>query len=278
MAKKVKRYKKYSLKTFIHKYENLHINTFIVGNGKKKIIVFLPIPHSGILISKLVNKELIDKVTLIAFDIPGWAGNQQYVGSNLVPVYQIVNITKSIVRYLKIKRYSVIGFQFGARIATTLASSEENIRSVVLINPVFKKSLVKRSHKVLSKLLRTSIISPILKAYYLSKYLLEKNNIEKELSSSEILNNYMGMLRKSNAKVISDSIYKYYNIDLSLHLTSLVQHNLLILISKDYEDQVEYLRRAVGRENVNSSLIKNETYPFSLNEKLEKEVFKFLIE
>lgn len=277
MAKKVQRYSKYSLKIFNHSFDNLTVKTYVLGNGPKKVFLFSPIPHSGMLMVKFLEEEMLDQLTLISFDIPGWTG-EKYLEPEYTPIYKLVNISKSIAKYLKLKKYSVVGIEYGASIVTSLVNSEDRIESVVLINPVFKRSLVSGKYRMLCKLIKRLNLGQLVKNYYISQFRIKSKILLSDMFDQSILNVYMHMLNSMDSKVIGESIYRYYNTDLSLHLNRLVQSKLLVLYKEDLYNQVEYLRRVVGRENVESYLITKNGYPFQIDTESVKRIEKFLLD
>lgn len=226
---------------------------------------------------KFLEEEMLDQLTLISFDIPGWTG-EKYLEPEYTPIYKLVNVSKSIAKYLKLKRYSVVGIEYGASIVTSLVNSEDRIESVVLINPVFKRSLVSGKYRMLCKLIKRLNLGQLVKNYYISQFRIKSKILLSDMFDQSILNVYMHMLNSMDSKVIGESIYRYYNTDLSLHLNRLVQSKLLVLYKEDLYNQVEYLRRVVGRENVESYLITKNGYPFQIDTESVKKIEKFLLD
>jgi len=216
-------------------YKKQKIQTYIKGTGKHKILLLQKHPLSGLEIDKI---PFFPNCTFISIDIPGWIGNSTNTQLEYIEIYKIY---KHIINKLGIRKIDIISFDILTPIAIKLISDTDKISKGILIKPIFKS---RKENKTRIKILNNKILKTIYNQILRIKY------------------------TNTNTKNITNHYLQYINSNLYPNLIKL--NNINLLIVNPYKDQIEYIRKVIGNESIQT------IYTETIDNNIYKQFLEFL--
>ncbi len=233
---------------YIQKFVDYHgykINTYVFGNPKSNNVTFAfpSFPHSGRIFNNLLeNYADIQNVKLISFDLPGWGGDSENVFSrNRFSFETVVSIADTILADYRIGKFNILGYSFGGALALMLAKNlPERVCRVALVSAIISGEQVARYRSVrLVKLASKLGAGIVVKRLFMWRFLQAKRMLMNEIVGTEVesileqLQTYESSFSKANSKVLLDSLYSLFKIDLRDTLQSLSKQKFMIINSTE---------------------------------------------
>jgi pimeloyl-ACP methyl ester carboxylesterase len=138
--------------------DNILLNYKILGNNKNKTILVLHGWGRNIDEWLQTGKVLSRKYKVILLDLPGFGGSSS-IPKSPFDIYDYANLVGKFINELKIKKFALLGHSFGGKISIIVASKNESVQKLFLIDPSglknmnwtikFKKSLLNIFNTVL---------------------------------------------------------------------------------------------------------------------------------
>lgn len=233
MAVKINKQNQLRKRTLQYKKQKIQI--YLKGSGKHKILLMQQYPMSGTELDKI---PFFTNCTYISIDIPGWIGNSSNIPINYIEIYKIY---RYIINKLNIENFNIISFDVLTPIAIKILSDTDKVKKCVLIKPIFQS---RKEDKLKIKILNNKVCN-----YMYSRYLCIKY---KHTTSSNLTNHYKEYLNSN----------QYPNL--------IKLNNTNILVINPYKDQIEYIRKIIGNENIQTM------YTDTINNDTYKTIMKFL--
>ena len=267
---------------FKFKYKECSIQGYKFGNGKKDVLFLPPYPHSGYMIASLLNGLDYKDFTFWTFDIPGWIGNTPNMWEeNEFSTSDCTNIALELIKQKEFGRYNILSYSFGTSLAAVLAAlDKEHVQSVIFISPVIKSTVLQNSANVKAiNVVHSLGLNKLIKVYVWTRFVKYTTFLRRQGLPQEFVDDYLELFKKSDPKVLLDSIYSTFHQDLTAHIAELKDKNVLVINSRNetpmFREQAAIIRRLLDSEK--SAFLTGEHHDFLLkpNDSTKEKILAF---
>jgi esterase/lipase len=189
--------------------------------------------------------------------MPGWGGLSHNIFENKpYDFYENVEIAKEVLKYYDIDRFSLIGYSFGGSMAIKLAiEMAHRLDKLVIVSGIVDYKVIE--NEPFRKII---LLLKQLNAGWFIKYkvMSEINRYIRVLSNyidREILLEYRDMMSKSNPRILMESVFALFNVDLRKEI-SVIKSNQppILIVNSDTEDKIfekeaDFLAKELNVEN-----------------------------
>jgi pimeloyl-ACP methyl ester carboxylesterase len=265
------------------RHDGRRIQTYSIGSGENVILCLPPFPHSGIIYSLFMLKNVNPNTRLLTFDIPGWIGHSESNhGMERDPIEEMTEIAESVLSEYTITNFNLLGYSFGGAVAIHLANKDKNrIKRIALVSTIVNSDLTKGSKD--SKALS---IADKLKLHFFMRYYLKYRFglYYKPLMNTgvpeEFLKMYKGMINTVSTKYVLESLKELFLGDRREELRNISDIPMLVVNSKSetgyFRKQAGCIRHILGDEKSIYMEGNHEDFLLYPNGETVKQVIRFL--
>lgn len=258
------------------------IRTYRFGIGKKKILSLPGFPHSGLIYLYFLFKYDLKKVQFITLDIPGWIGNSENIFDNgNYDEDKVLEIIDKVIEKYDLNEFSLIGYSFGASLAARIISNKKyKIEKAALVSPVLHGSKITDRRWLLNVINSLKIYS-YLKVHVNHRFRYYKARLKLMGVDTGVLLEYFRLIKKSDSKVLLESLNKLFTTDYFEYLKDFDQSKILIASSKDeaelFRDQADRLKDYLDGEKSIYMHGSHEDFIVEPEKESVKKIMEFLI-
>jgi pimeloyl-ACP methyl ester carboxylesterase len=230
----------------VTRHDGRKIQTYSIGSGENIILCLPPFPHSGIIYSLFMLKNVNPNTRLITFDIPGWIGHSESnQGMDKDPIEEMTEIAEQVLTEYGIKDFNLLGYSFGGAVAIHLANKrKDRIKRMALVSTIVNSDLTKdsRDSKALNIVAKARLYF-FVKYYLKYRFGLYYKPLMDNGVPEEFLKMYRDMIDTVSTKYVLKSLEELFLGDRREELKNVADIPMLVVNSKT---ETEYFRKQAG--------------------------------
>lgn len=269
----------------IVKFKGYDIQAYRFGSSDNVSIAFPGFPLSGSFYLWVMSQYDLAKVSIITFDIPGWAGTSDNIFKNSNIEFNIDTLTEiaqEVVKFYKVKKLNIIGFSYGTALALDYCSKhKQEVEKVVIMSPFFLKRflslyfllwlIVKLPDRLLGELFKLFVYYGMLPIY--KKY--------REINVPDhFLNIIKHGMSKIDAKLTGVSLKYIAKVDFEDKLKALKEKKVLIVTNNNekgiFKKHADFLKKVLPQSKLMHVNGKHEYMYITPSREFVKKIVDFL--
>jgi len=228
------------------RHDGRRIQAYSIGSGENVILCLPPFPHSGIIYSLFMLKNVNPNTRLLTFDIPGWIGHSESNhGMDNDPIEEMTEIAEQVLNEYGIKDFNLLGYSFGGAVAIHLANKDKKrIKRMALVSTIVNSDLNKGSKDSQRlNLIEKTRLHFFMKYYLKYRFGLYYKPLVNTGVPKEFLKMYENMINTVSTRYVLESLKELFISDRREELRNISELPILIVNSKS---ETSYFRKQAG--------------------------------